>query len=106
MFADVDSFLRSQGFQFHTFLGFGSRAFKTAHRKNNLIAGFRQCADAIAIYVRDWMRLEDLSDAKLRNYAILVHDLFSAKPPFRTQRTRGSSRQTRGLTSLSPTCNG
>ena len=41
MFADVDQLLRRSGFQFHTFTGFGSRAFKPLAKKNDLNAGFR-----------------------------------------------------------------
>jgi FkbM family methyltransferase len=78
MFADVDTFLRAQGFQFHTFAGFGSRAFKPLAPQGNLNAGFRQYLWSDAIYVRDWMRLESLPERKLRNYAILAHDLLSS----------------------------
>ena len=75
MFADVDIFLREQGFQFHTFMVFGGRAFKPLVPKNGVNTGFRQWLWADAIYVRDWMHLESLSEVKLRNYAILAHDL-------------------------------
>ena len=78
MFADVDIFLRAQGFQFHTFNGFGSRAFKPLAPQGNPNAGFRQYLWSDAIYVRDWMHLEGLSERKLRNYAILAHDLLNS----------------------------
>jgi FkbM family methyltransferase len=78
MFADVDIFLRAQGFQFHTFNGFGSRAFKPLAPQGNANAGFRQFLWSDAIYVRDWMHLEGLSERKLRNYAILAHDLLNS----------------------------
>jgi hypothetical protein len=78
MFADVDIFLRAQGFQFHTFAEVGSRAFKPLAPQGNLNAGFRQYLWSDAIYVRDWMHLEGLSDRKLRNYAILAHDLLNS----------------------------
>jgi FkbM family methyltransferase len=78
MFADVDIFLRAQGFQFHTFDGFGSRAFKPLAPQGNVNAGFRQYLWSDAIYVRDWMHLASLSAVKLRNYAILAHDLLKS----------------------------
>ena len=78
MFADVDIFLRAQGFQFHTFTGFGSRAFKPLAPQGGLNLGFRQFLWSDAIYVRDWMHLESLSEHKLRNYAILAHDLLNS----------------------------
>jgi FkbM family methyltransferase len=78
MFADVDIFLRSRGFQFHTFNGFGGRAFKPLVAHENINMPFRQALWADAIYARDWMRLEALDEAKLRKYAILAHDLMQS----------------------------
>ena len=78
MFADVDTFLRAQGFQFHTLADVGSRAFKPMAPQGNLNGGFRQFLWSDAIYVRDWMHLESLSESKLRNYAIIAHDLLNS----------------------------
>ena len=75
MFADVDTFLRANGFQFHTMNGVSGRAFKPLIANGNVNSAFRQSLWADALYVRDWMRLEDLSGTKLRNYAILAHDI-------------------------------
>jgi FkbM family methyltransferase len=75
MFADVDIFLRARGFQFHTLNGYGSRAFKPLIAKGDINSGFRQALWSDALYVRDWMHLEGLSETKLRNYAILAHDV-------------------------------
>jgi FkbM family methyltransferase len=78
MFADVDAFLRSRGFQFHTFNGFGGRAFKPLVANDNINTPFRQALWADAIYARDWMRLDALDETKLRKYAILAHDLLQS----------------------------
>lgn len=75
MFADVDIFLRAGGFQFHTLNGFAGRAFKPLVANGDVNSAFRQALWSDAIYVRDWMRLDDLSETKLRNYAILAHDV-------------------------------
>jgi FkbM family methyltransferase len=75
MFADVDTFLRANGFQFHTLNGFSGRAFKPLVANGDVNSAFRQALWSDALYVRDWMHLEDLSEAKLRNYAILAHDV-------------------------------
>jgi FkbM family methyltransferase len=75
MFADVDTFLRANGFQFHTLNGFSGRAFKPLVANGDVNSAFRQALWSDAVYARDWMRLEDLSKAKLRNYAILAHDV-------------------------------
>ena len=71
MFADVDTFLRGKGFQFHAFNGFGTRAFKPLTSS----LGNRQALWSDALYVRDWMALEKLDDMKLRKYAVLAHDV-------------------------------
>lgn len=78
MFADVDIFLRSQGFQFHTLHEFGGRAFKPLVNKNDINRPFRQLLWADAIYLRDWMQLESLPAEKLRNYAVLAHDVLQS----------------------------
>jgi hypothetical protein len=75
MFADMDTFLRAGGFQFHTMNGFTGRAFKPLVANGDVNSAFRQALWSDALYVRDWMRLGDLSAAKLRNYAILAHDV-------------------------------
>lgn len=73
MFSDVDEYLRSVGFQFHTFCGFGQRCFKPLVVNNDVNAGMRQHIWSDAIYVRDWMSLSDLSLDKLKKYAVLAH---------------------------------
>lgn len=78
LFADVDRFLRRQGLQFLTFNGFGGRAFKPLLHNNNPNSMFRQLLWSDAIYVRDWMQLDALPADKLRNYAILAHDVLQA----------------------------
>jgi FkbM family methyltransferase len=111
MFADVDIYLRAQGFQFHTFDGFGSRAFKPLAPQGNQNAGFRQCLWSDAIYVRDWMHLESLSEVKLRHYAILAHDLlrsydlahFVLAALDRSAKSNFAASYVRRLTGVSPT---
>jgi FkbM family methyltransferase len=75
MFADVDTFLRANGFQFHTLNGFSGRAFKPLIANGDVNSAFRQALWSDAIYVRDWMHLDRLAETKLRNYAILAHDV-------------------------------
>jgi hypothetical protein len=75
MFSDVDAFLRANGFQFHTLNGFSGRAFKPLIANGDVNSVFRQALWSDALYVRDWMYLDDLSETKLRNYAILAHDV-------------------------------
>jgi len=78
MFADVDIFLREQGFQFLCFDGIGGRTLKPLVANNNVNAPLQQFLWSDAIYVRDWMHLERLDDDKLRKYAVLAHDVLGA----------------------------
>jgi hypothetical protein len=78
MFADIDIFLRRQGFQFHTFNGFCGRTFKPLIVGGNLNVQLRQDLWTDAIYVRDWMRLDELTVNKLRNFAVLAHDVLGS----------------------------
>ena len=78
LFADVDIALRGAGFQFHTFMGFGSRAFKPLAKAHDRNEGFRQFIWSDAVYVRDWMRLADIPTEKLKKYAVLMHDIFGS----------------------------
>ncbi len=78
LFGDVDTFMRKQGFQFHTFLYFGTRTFKPIIYQRNPSLGLKQFLWSDAIYVRDWMKLQDLSESKLCKYAILAHDFLGS----------------------------
>ena len=74
LFSDVDSFLRSQGFQFHCFDGgVAGRAFKPLLIDNDPTKPFNQTLWADAFYVKDWMNLKKLSREQLVSYAILTY---------------------------------
>jgi len=75
MFADIDTFIRGAGFQFHAFDGICGRAFKPIMVSGNINQGIRQALWSDALYVRDWMKLEQLGVVKLQKYALLAHDL-------------------------------
>ena len=75
LFAEVDSFLRRAGFQFHTFLGFGSRCFKPMKVNDDPNMGLRQFLWSDAVYVRDFMRLGEVPADKLVKLAIMLHDI-------------------------------
>jgi len=79
MFSDVDPYLRSQGFQFHTFLTLGQRCFRPVSIGNDPNLGIRQHLWSDAIYVRDWMALEALSIEQLKKYAILLDHLYQSR---------------------------
>lgn len=78
MFADVDAFLRGNGFQFHSFAGMTGRAFKPLIANGDVNKPFRQILWADAVYVRDWMALATLSDLQLAKYAVIAHDVLGS----------------------------
>lgn len=76
LFADVDAFMRANGFKFHTFLGFGSRTFKPLVCNNNPNLGLNQRLWSDAIYVRDWQALGQFSDVQLMKMALILNDFY------------------------------
>lgn len=75
LFADVDIFLRDAGFQFHAFNGFGGCRFNPPIGNEAISQSFSQALWSDALYVRDWMNLQELEVGKLEKYAVLAHDL-------------------------------
>ena len=71
-------FLRNSGFQFHAFDGICGRTFKPLIVGGNINAPIRQALWSDALYVRDWMNLEQLGVVKLQKYAVLAHDLMNS----------------------------
>jgi FkbM family methyltransferase len=77
LFADIDSFLRSQGFVFHTLVPFG-RAFKPLVINNNASAWLRQIIWADVVYVRDFMAFSELAPESLLKLAAILHENYES----------------------------
>ena len=79
LFSDVDKFLRSQGFQFHCFTGgMLGRTFKPLVANNEINKKINQNLWSDAIYVKDWMMLEKLSENQLIIYATLANEVLKS----------------------------
>ncbi len=78
LFADVDQFLRSQGFQFHTFTNRGSRCYKPLIVEININRGLNQLLWSDAVYVKAETPLRAAPPEKLLKAAILLHDLYAS----------------------------
>ena len=78
LFSDVDSFLRSKGFQFHCFDGLMGRTLKPIVKNNDRNEEINQVLWADAFYVRDWMNLKTLTREQLITYAILTYFLLGS----------------------------
>jgi FkbM family methyltransferase len=74
LFADVDTYLRSQGFQLHKFSGIMGRTFKPLMAGGNAYTMLSQALWSDAIYVKDFMRFSDLTTEQLLKLAIIMHE--------------------------------
>jgi FkbM family methyltransferase len=78
LMADVDSFLRSQGFSFLQFAYIMGRPFKPLQKVGNPSASISQVLSSDAVYVRDFRNLTAWSTQQLRAASFLLHELYGA----------------------------
>ena len=76
LFSDVDQFLRRRGFVLHRFFPEVSRVIQPLVVDNNIYAGLSQIVWADAIFVKDFTRLDLLSDAQLLKMAAILHECY------------------------------
>lgn len=78
LFSDVDTKLRSCGFLFHRFHGLSGRTFKPLINLESEVAPLSQLLWSDAIYLRNFMRLENLPIKKLIALCIITHELYQS----------------------------
>jgi hypothetical protein len=78
LMADVDSFLRSQGFIFLRFAYTMGRPIKPLQKVGDPYASISQTLWGDAVYVRDYRILEQWSDRQLKSAVFILHELYSA----------------------------
>ncbi len=80
LFAEIDQKLRSLGFLFHKFpyKGICGRAFKPMSIANKPFSPISQLMWTDAVYVKDFTKLDQLSDDKLLKLAVILHDMYSS----------------------------
>lgn len=76
LFGDIDALLRAHGFLFHTFAGFGARAFQPLVVNNDLNRGLNQFLWSEAIYVKSFLEFGRLAPLKLLKLAIILHEIY------------------------------
>ena len=76
LFAEVDAFLRQEGFMLHTMLGIGSRAFKPIVVNGDPNRGVRQYLWTDAVYVKEVTTLAATAPAALLKLAVLVDQVY------------------------------
>ncbi len=78
LFADVDAFLRGQGFAFHRFHPLNSRVMAPMVVGGSPYAGLSQMVWADGIFIRDLTRLDALADRALLAMATILHDCYGS----------------------------
>jgi FkbM family methyltransferase len=78
LFSEVELFLRGLGFVFHRFEPLVSRVVKPLMLRNNPYAGLSQQVWADAIFIRNFMTLDVLSNDALLKYAVILHDIYGS----------------------------
>ena len=76
LFSDLDLFLRRHEFVFHRFHPPVSRTIAPLLVNNDIYAGMSQLLWADAIFVRDFTRLDALTDQQLLVMAAILHDCY------------------------------
>ena len=78
LFADVDQYLRRNGFMFHRFLGISGRTYKPLMLNDNPSATLSQMLWSDAVYVPDLARLDHLEPAALIKLSALLHEIYKS----------------------------
>src|SRR5215510_2493328 len=76
LFSDVDLFLRRHGFQFHRFHPLVSRTIAPLLVNGDIYAGMSQQLWADAIFIKDFSRLDRLSEEQRLSMAAIMHDCY------------------------------
>jgi FkbM family methyltransferase len=78
LFCDIDQFLRRHGFVFHKFEPTVSRVIAPMLVNNDVYAGMSQLLWADAIFVKDFSRLDLLTERQLLSMAAIMHDCYQS----------------------------
>ncbi len=78
LFAEVDQRLRKSGFIFHKFAGIAGRTFQPLVVNNDVNQMLSQMLWADAVYVKDFMALDQLTPEKLLAMAVILHMVYES----------------------------
>jgi FkbM family methyltransferase len=78
LFAEVDQFLRGEGFVLHRFFPITSRVIAPLVLDNNIYAGLSQLVWADAIFVKDFTRPDRFTDGQLLSTAKILHECYGS----------------------------
>jgi FkbM family methyltransferase len=78
LFSEVEMFLRKQGFMLHRFYPTVSRVVQPMLVENSIYSSLSQTVWADAVFVRDFTRLDRLSDLQLLKTGAILHDCYGS----------------------------
>lgn len=78
LFAEIDQAMRERGFVLHRLLGAGTRAFAPILVDGDPNRGVNQLIWSDAVYVRDFMRFDELEPSELLQIAAILHTCFGS----------------------------
>lgn len=78
LFADIDALLRGQGFVLHKIFGTKGNIFKIPGIDIELAGTVNQTLWGEVVYVRDFMKLGELSAAALLKLAVILHENYGS----------------------------
>ena len=78
LFSEMELFLRGHGFVLHRFFPTVSRAVQPMMVNGDPYAGLGQLVWADAVFIRDLLRLDALSDRQLLTMAAVLHEAYGA----------------------------
>lgn len=77
-FAEVDTLIRSLGFQLHAMIEISRRAFKPIIVGNSPMGGLNQVMQADCVYMRDVMTMPDMTAVELIKTAMVMHYVYGS----------------------------
>lgn len=78
LFGDVDAFLRSRGFLFHSMRGLAGRTFKPLVLNGDVNRMMNQALWTDGVWVRDFTKLRELTAEQILKLAVIVNDLYGS----------------------------
>jgi len=78
LFAEIDQAMRARGFVLHRLLGAGTRAFAPMLVDGDPNRGLNQLIWSDAVYMRDFMKLDELEPSELLQAAAILHTCYGS----------------------------
>jgi FkbM family methyltransferase len=78
LFADIDQFLRAQGFMFHRFLALKGRPLASLAASGEAFRTVRQVLWSDAVYIRPILGWNDLATESLLRLAVILHEMYES----------------------------